>query len=142
MKTFWRRLENVLKKSWRRIAKTNILVLTKTSSEDEDKRRLQDVFIKTNVCWVISFRSFEHCSLKTSTLFCNTDIVEFCFVSLSLRFSIFLFCSFINDVMFDSKFLSVLSQFVLLNPQTCCQYITENFAEYHSLKCQKGLAGK
>ena len=24
----------------------------KTSSEDEDERRLQDVFIKTNVCWV------------------------------------------------------------------------------------------
>ena len=23
----------------------------KTSSEDEDERRLQDVFIKTNVCW-------------------------------------------------------------------------------------------
>ena len=55
----------------------NILVLTKTSSEDvgliriyssssrrleevlkvsfedEDGRRLQDVFIKTNVCWVL-----------------------------------------------------------------------------------------
>ena len=76
-KTSWRRLENVLKTSWRRIAKTNILVLTKTSwrrledvfwrrkakanifvliktsSEDEDERRVQDVFIKTNVCWVI-----------------------------------------------------------------------------------------
>ena len=23
----------------------------KTSSEDEDERRLEDVFIKTNVCW-------------------------------------------------------------------------------------------
>ena len=54
LKTSWRRLENVLKTSWRRIAKTNILVLTKTSSEDEDERRLQDVFIKTNVCWVSS----------------------------------------------------------------------------------------
>ena len=62
------------KTSWRRMAKTNILVLTKTSSEDvrlrrtysswsrrledvfktssegEDERRLQDAFIKTNVC--------------------------------------------------------------------------------------------
>ena len=68
LKTSWRRLENVLKTSWRRIAKTNILVLTKTSwrrledvfwrrkakanifvliktsSEDEDERRLEDVF--------------------------------------------------------------------------------------------------
>ena len=66
-KTSWRRLENVLKTSWRRIAKTNILVLTKTSwrrkvkanifvliktsSEDENERCLQDLFIKTNVCW-------------------------------------------------------------------------------------------
>ena len=24
----------------------------KTSSKDEDERRLQDVFIKSNVCWV------------------------------------------------------------------------------------------
>ena len=34
----------------------NMLVLQdvlKTSSEDEDERRLQDVFIKTNVCWDI-----------------------------------------------------------------------------------------
>ena len=75
-KTSWRPLENVLKMSWRRIVKTNILVLTKTSSEDvslrrtysswsrrlEERRktswgRLQDVFIKTNVCWVNVFRS-------------------------------------------------------------------------------------
>ena len=70
---FARRLENVLKTSSRRIVKTNILVLSKTSpedvclrricsfwpicledisktsSEDEDERRLQDVFIETNV---------------------------------------------------------------------------------------------
>ena len=95
LKTFWRRVQNVLKTSrrcledvparrlkdvlktsWRRIVKTNILVLTKTSSEDvslrrtysswsrrlEERRktswgRLQDVFIKTNVCWVNVFRS-------------------------------------------------------------------------------------
>ena len=71
-KTSWKRLENVLKTSWRRMAKRNILVLTKTSSEDvrlrrtyssrsrrledvfpedEDKRRLQGLFIKTTVCW-------------------------------------------------------------------------------------------
>ena len=75
LKTSWRRLEDVLKTFWRRMTKTNILVLIKTSwrrllktydygeyihldqdvlktsSEDEEKRRLQDVFIKTNVCW-------------------------------------------------------------------------------------------
>ena len=62
-----RRLENVLKTSWRRKTKTNILVLIfwkymnnanifvliKTSSEDEDERHLQDVFTKTNVCWTL-----------------------------------------------------------------------------------------
>ena len=39
LKSFWRRLEDVLKTSWRRMAKTNILVLTKTSSEDMRLRR-------------------------------------------------------------------------------------------------------
>ena len=72
---FTRCLEDVLKTFWRCMTKTNILVLIKTSwirllktydygeyihldqdvlktsSEDEEKRRLQDVFIKTNVCW-------------------------------------------------------------------------------------------
>ena len=77
----WRCLEDVLKKSWRRledVMKTyvqhkyigldqNVLKMSsedvrlrRTYSswsrrlEDEDERRLQDVFIKTNVCW-------EHC---------------------------------------------------------------------------------
>ena len=44
LKMSWRRLENVLKTSWRRMAKANILVLIKTSSEDEDEMGLQDVF--------------------------------------------------------------------------------------------------
>ena len=72
LKTFWRLLEDVLKTFlpdvlntffvflfrrrledvfWRRKAKANTFVLIKTSSEDEDERYLQDVFIKTNVCW-------------------------------------------------------------------------------------------
>ena len=58
-KTSLRCLEDVLKTSWRRMIKTNIIVLIKTtwrllktSSEHKDERRLQDVFIKTNVCWV------------------------------------------------------------------------------------------
>ena len=34
------------------MSKANIFVLIKTSSEDEDERCLQDLFIKTNVCWV------------------------------------------------------------------------------------------
>ena len=71
-KTSWKGLENVLKTSWRGMVKTTILVLIKTSSEDvwvrwiirldqdvlktssedKDERRLQDVFIKTNVPWV------------------------------------------------------------------------------------------
>ena len=31
----------------------------KTSSEDEDERHLQDIFIKTNVCWDICKSSLE-----------------------------------------------------------------------------------
>ena len=61
-KTSWRRLEDVF---WRRKAKANIFVLIKTSwrrLEDVFWRRrrktssrcLQDVFIKTNVCWETS----------------------------------------------------------------------------------------
>ena len=46
------------------MAKTNILVLTKTSSEDEDERRLQDVFIKTNVCWPALFCKASQISQK------------------------------------------------------------------------------
>ena len=69
LKTSWKRLEDVLKTYsqdeyigldqdvfWRRKAKANIFVLIKTSSEDKDERRLQDVFIKTNVCWVGSLK--------------------------------------------------------------------------------------
>ena len=63
LKMSWRRLENVLKTSWRRLKdiwprqiywswSRRLEDVLKTSSEDEDKRRLQDVFIKTNVCWV------------------------------------------------------------------------------------------
>ena len=47
-KTSSRRLQDFFR---RRKAKANIFVLIKTSCEDEDKRRLQDVFIKKNVCW-------------------------------------------------------------------------------------------
>ena len=47
------------------------------SSEDEDKRRLQDVFIKRNVCWVISKHGadvsiFEKC--HHNIIFGRTDI--------------------------------------------------------------------
>ena len=72
LKTSWKRLEDVLKTYgqdeyigldqdvlktsfedvfWRRKINKNIFVLM-TSFEDEDERRVQDVFIKTNVCWV------------------------------------------------------------------------------------------
>ena len=70
LKMSWRRLEDVLKTSWRSYGKTSWRRLEdvlkaygqdkyigldqdvlKTSFEDEDEERLQDVFIKTNVCW-------------------------------------------------------------------------------------------
>ena len=84
MKTSWRRLEDILKASWRclknflkmpwgRMTKTNLLVLIKTSSrcledafwrrrQKTSSRRLQNIFIKTNVCWVIysSTTNFVH----------------------------------------------------------------------------------
>ena len=63
-KASWRQLEDIF---WRHKAKGNIFVLMKTSwrpLEDvfwrrrrkTSSRRLQDVFIKTNVCWV----NFSH----------------------------------------------------------------------------------
>ena len=81
LKMSWRRLKNVLKTSWgcledffarrlgktswRGMTKTNILVFIKTSSEDVRVRwiysswsrrllKTKDVFIKTNVCRVLS----------------------------------------------------------------------------------------
>ena len=51
-----RRLQDVF---WRRLSKENIFVLIKTSSEGEDERRVQDVFIKTNVCWKTQFWFFR-----------------------------------------------------------------------------------
>ena len=51
-----RRLQDVF---WRCLSKENIFVLIKTSSEGEDERRVQDVFIKTNVCWKSQFCFFR-----------------------------------------------------------------------------------
>ena len=58
------RLENVLKTSWRRIAKTNILVLTKTSW-----RRLEDVFWsrKTKANIFVLMKTSWRRLLKTKT---------------------------------------------------------------------------
>ena len=79
---FWKRFEDVLKTydkddyigldqdvvktSSRRLLKTYELGeyirldqgVLKTSSEDKDERRLQDVFMKTNVCWASCFFLF------------------------------------------------------------------------------------
>ena len=59
LKTLWKRLEDVF---WWRKAKANIFVLIKTSwrhfqdvfwrrRRKTSSRRLQDIFIKANVCW-------------------------------------------------------------------------------------------
>ena len=67
LKTFWKCLENVLKMYgqdenrprrlkdvfWRRMTKANLYVL-KTSSEDEDERRLQDVFKMSSSRWMFA----------------------------------------------------------------------------------------
>ena len=54
-KTSWRRLQDVFWRAWlRRIylsSSRSLEEVLKTSSEDEDERHLQDVFIKINVYW-------------------------------------------------------------------------------------------
>ena len=69
------------------MTKTNMLVLMKascledvlkTSSEDEYQRRLQDVFIKTNVCWVVtSLVIVVDIECKFSTRTCLSCDVKF-----------------------------------------------------------------
>ena len=50
----------------------------KTSSEDEYQRRLQDVFIKTNVCWVVtSFVTVVDVGCRFSTRICLSCDVKF-----------------------------------------------------------------
>ena len=67
----WRRLEDVFKTSWQDVLKTSSTCMTRwiywswsrrleTSPEDEDEIRLQDVFIKTSVCWV-SYVTLSRC---------------------------------------------------------------------------------
>ena len=85
---FTRRLEDVLRYMaktnigldqgvfWRRKTKANIFVLIKTSFEDEDKRSLlktktKDVFIKKNVCWVISKLYFRFATNGTDLVKCS-----------------------------------------------------------------------
>ena len=117
LKTSWKRLEDVLKtygqdeyigldqdvlktssedvrlrrtySSWSR----HLEDVFKTSSEDEDERRLQDVFIKTNVCWASSFW------LK----FLNVlrDLFLFCLLGLYLWYVSLLLCRYISDVSLD-----------------------------------------
>ena len=71
-----RRLEDVF---WRRKAKANIFILFKTSSEDEDERRLQDVFIKTNVCWEVSLSLHFPTNYSLITFFVQgSTFIAFC----------------------------------------------------------------
>ena len=86
-KKSWRRLEDVLPRRiywswsrrledvfWKPMTKVNIFVFIKTSSEDEDERRLQDVFIKTNVCWVCS--TFHHlCKRRSNRHNCYLNLM-------------------------------------------------------------------
>ena len=70
----WRRLEDVFarrlgKMSWRRLENEYIRLdqyVLKTSSGDEDERRLQDFFIKTNVCWDSATIIFHRTMLRTT----------------------------------------------------------------------------
>ena len=63
--TSWKRLEDFFATRLEEVLKTYVqgecIVLDqdvlKTTFEDKDKRRLQDVFTKTNVCWTLSLMS-------------------------------------------------------------------------------------
>ena len=71
LKMSWRRLEDVLKRSWRgleEVLKTSWQDILKTSS-----RRLEDVFIKTNVFWEVIWSV-----LRISASSCWLNIVFFC----------------------------------------------------------------
>ena len=62
-KKSWRRFENVF---WRRMTKVNILVLIKTSSEGKDERRLQDVLKTSSSKWMLAgWRPDEDLLMKT-----------------------------------------------------------------------------
>ena len=89
IKTSWRRLEDVF---WRRMSKVNIFVLIKTSSEDKDERRLQDVFIKTNLCWVLALDCRQSKYLITI------------FLNFRLGFCGFFLCYFQNSSFVVKKF--------------------------------------
>ena len=106
-KTSWRRLEDVLKASWRHMAKTNILVLTKTSwrrledvfwrhkakanilvliktsSEDEDERRLQDVFKTSSSRRMFAGNHPDSFAFRSSEFFFCNIITTYTFLSLS-----------------------------------------------------------
>ena len=93
---FARHLENFLKMSsedvWlRRIFHLDRDIL-KRSSEDKDERHLQDVFIKTNVCWVtamkVSTYAFHYC------LFNNTHKEKLHFTQISTRMAAWVLLAF------------------------------------------------
>ena len=51
------------------MSKAIMFVLIKTSSEDEDERHLQKVFIKTNVCWECILNNAEQGVLLCTPFF-------------------------------------------------------------------------
>ena len=94
LKTYW---QDVLKMSywswsrrpedvfWSRMTKVNIFVLIKTSSENEDERRLQDVFItssrrlhnvfiKTNVCWEDCEHMYQNQKVQFYSMYQNQKV--------------------------------------------------------------------
>ena len=85
LKTFWRRLEDVLKESWSRMTNTNLFVVLRTSWEDVWLKRLDlslkmylrtkanDVFVKANVCWETPVQVFS-CIAK----FCTPVLKNVC----------------------------------------------------------------
>ena len=92
-KTSWRRLENVLARRLEDILKTfskrledvlkacgqdeNIGLdqdVLKTSSEDKGERRLQEVIIKTNVCWEVITKKSLSLKAQNYSLRCNSKM--------------------------------------------------------------------
>ena len=108
-KTSWRRFEDILARRledlwprplywswsrrlvdffWRRMCKVNIFVFIKTSWRRLLKTKTKDVFIKTNVCWVITHETFASSLIKV-TLFRVFVCVIACVFCIFFAFAVF-----------------------------------------------------
>ena len=95
LKTSWRCLEDVFARRLEAVLKTFL----KTSSEDEDDRRLQDIFIKTNVCWKSYWRRSYTSRLKPRKII----VIKICKIVLLLLLKKYYY--YVKYYLFTSQFI-------------------------------------